>query len=1045
MVGVFLAALSLLSGNAVGNGVKAEWPRVDTKATVSWITNGVFASHSNFVATALDGRGRSRLLNGNVFGDGNAMVYGPWAAGRKNASFVVDLKSPYLVRKVTLWSAEQRGVRGCAGFSVALSRDGRSFTELAKCENPADYDVPRKGKGIICAPLDCTLEKPAVARYVRIVAEQHPGRRQMVLGEVAVWGEPPPMGTDIEELAPENSRPTVPLAVDGWGSGAATFEWKGFKVAGDVVKWRFYASDRPFSDIRDEGVVRLAELGKDARSYMVCPLRPSVTRHYAVSAVYEGGESPKVKSVAHAPVGPLEVRRFRDMLGFNFYWGGGGANERTSKAYYDVAADFLVDIGIRRIRWWQTPEWAVRDQYLKRGIELNGWAGQKDVARKYGLYLRDIGNEPELGPRTPSECVETHRKVREDWKDMGSDYKFYGPVVGISSRGFEYLKGFVEAGGAEYVDAIDLHTYCGSTSEYVYPKGYPAGAPEAIIGRVREIRAWLKERGVDKPFTCSEWGYSDTKTANPHMKDPTPLRKAQFLVRGCIIHHVLGFRRLYMYSFYDEGTDPAYSEHLFGVVTRDCQKKPAYYALKNMVATVGDARAESKMSGLGDGDYGFVFRNVDKPGFVTVVWNGASERRGIFRTKATDVRVVSLFGEARSVKPKDDGTFLAKFGASPVYLVADEPIEAVKIEDERECPVIAERRLAVTAREPTVVFAAGDAVVVRYAIGNPTGEPIAAQIALKNLSGETLAELKETISPGETREISLPAQMKGRALDQFRLVVDYDAEGESRCETCGTWVRVLGTGDAVARVERVRFANLTDNVYVLGNDRLEISVLPSAGGQVLEIFDKMTRRNQVSLDYGDVPKLKSIPFAHGLWDSLSLRGDSGRGCGYSRRTPFAVRSAEGALCLVAETDGARMEKTLRLEDNRLSLTVEVTNATDGFLTARWHLHPEYLPGGSADSYSDYMVTPLKTGEYKLVFWSGLGERRMEPVTDGWWRMVDPMSGYQIRQTFDHSRYENLKVWFGVGTWNVELFSRPERMGAGESVVYSVGWMFGAGQ
>ena len=675
--------VSLVCGAVCGDlCVTAE--RVDAAAAISWVESGPEASHPAFVKTALDARGRSRLLNGRTSGDGDAMVFGPWMSGCKRASFVVDLKSDFLVSKVTLWSAEEKGVRGCESFSVALSRDGTNFVHLARHVNPPEFSAAKKGKGVVCVPLECPLERPAVARYVKLVATQHPGRHQMVLGEVAVWGGRPPEGADFGELAPERRRPTVPLAVDGWSSGAATFDWSGFAAEADVLKWTLYAADREFADVHAAGVTRIAELERGTTSYTACPLRPGVTRYYAVSATYADGECQTVKSIAHAPVGPLEVRRFRDMLGFNFFWGGGGANEKASKAYYDVAADFLTDIGIRRIRWWMTPEWAVRDQYLNRCIELSGWTGEKGVAGKYGIYLHGIGNEPELGSRTPAESVEMCRKVCEDWKGLGSDHKFYGPVVNIDTRGFNYLKKFVENGGAQYVDAIDLHTYLGFSSEFVYPRGYPGGAPEAIVGRVHEIRMWLKAKGVDKPFTCSEWGYPDSKTANPHMRDPTPLRKAQFLVRGCILHHALDFRRLYAYSFYDEGTDPDCPEHLYGVVSRDCQKKPAYFALKNMVATIGDAKIESEMSGLGDGDFGFVFRNTSGPGFVTVAWNGARERLGHFRAASASVRIVSLFGVTRTAVPEADGTFPVQFGASPVYLVAGSPVEAVRIDEMAE-------------------------------------------------------------------------------------------------------------------------------------------------------------------------------------------------------------------------------------------------------------------------------------------------------------------------------------------------------------------------
>ena len=67
---------------------------------------------------------------------------------------------------------------------------------------------------------------------------------------------------------------------------------------------------------------------------------------------------------------------------------------------------------------------------------------------------------------------------------------------------------------------------------------------------------------------------------------------------------------------------------------------------------LGDALVESDMQGLGAGDFGYVFRNVDKPGHASVVWNGARARKGVFRTKPGDVEIVSMFGERRTVKTK---------------------------------------------------------------------------------------------------------------------------------------------------------------------------------------------------------------------------------------------------------------------------------------------------------------------------------------------------------------------------------------------------------
>ena len=1033
MLSAFLASLALLSGNAVGNGVPADVPRLGGGAAIAWTTAGELASDPHFVSTALDARGCSRLLNGNVSGDGNAMVFGPWGAGRRRATFTVDLKAQYLVRRVSLWSAEEKGVRGCESFAVALSRDGTNFTELARHVNPSDYAAGAGGRTFTCSPLACELERPAVARFVRVAAVQHPGRHQMVLGEVAVWGEPPPVGSDVEELSPENARPTVALAVDGWGSGAATFDWRDFATADDVVAWRVYVCDHAFTDIRDAGVARLAELPKDRRTYVAHPLRPGVTRHYAVAAVYPTGECPRVRSVAHAPLGPLEVRRFRDMLGFNFFWGGGGANSGT-KAYYDVAADFLVDLGIRRIRWWQAPEWAVRDQYLPRGIELCNWTNERDVCRRYGLYLHDVGNEPELTPRTPAECAELHRRVRADWRDMGPDHCFYGPVVNICTRGFDYLKGFVEAGGAAYVDAIDLHTYCAGTAEFTYPAGYPKGAPEAIFGRVEAIRAYLKSKGVERPLTCSEWGYSDTRTANPHMEDPTPLRKAQFLVRGCLVHHALGFRRLYMYSFYDEGYDADYSEHLFGVVTRDCQKKPAYHALRTLVRTVGDMHVRGAVAGLGDGDFGYVFRNVDGPGCATVVWNGARERRGVFRTRAKSVRVVSLFGETRAVKPKADGTFRAAFGPSVVYFVAAEPVEAVRTEDRPAGPSAAGTRPSVAAREAVATFVSGERAEIAFSIVNPSADVQPVQLTLRNHRGDVLCERTDTVAAGAAKTVAFSADMRGCALEEFRLTVDFDQEGESFSETAGVWARELKRTEA-AVAEEVRFANLDHPVVRISSAALEVTVDPKQGGQVLDLVDKRTRRGQVTVDYAKLPVLASVPFAYGIWDAVRP--------GFGRRTEFSAEAVSNGVRLAAARDGRTFTKTITLDGERMTWTAELANRGPDPVSCSWRIHPEYTPHGAADSYQDYALFPTAKGAYRLVFWSGLGERLLDDVTEGWWRMVDPKAGYEIRQDYDLAAFERPKLWFGVGAWNVELATRTKELKPGDALSASLAWRFGA--
>ncbi|MBQ6340714.1 MAG: discoidin domain-containing protein, partial [Kiritimatiellae bacterium] len=175
-VPVLAAALALLTDNPKGQAFPDEVRRIHTGATVVWDEKGSCAGDKEILKTRIEAKTpfRSRILNGRLYGDGDCCVWGAWNGARK-AAFTIDLKEPYLVSKVTLWSSENQSFRGIAGYTVALGSDGTNFTEVARRSVPADFDGGF-GKDVHPVPFDCELEKPAVARYVRVLVGRHPGR-----------------------------------------------------------------------------------------------------------------------------------------------------------------------------------------------------------------------------------------------------------------------------------------------------------------------------------------------------------------------------------------------------------------------------------------------------------------------------------------------------------------------------------------------------------------------------------------------------------------------------------------------------------------------------------------------------------------------------------------------------------------------------------------------------------------------------------------------------------------------------------------------------
>ena len=669
----YIVASALLTGNRQGAIFAESMPRLETKATLE-VSLDV---PQQMRATALDRHGVSALLNGRIDGDGGSSVWGPWGGPEDAFSFTIDLQDTYLIEKAALWSCEDEGARGIDWYSLSVGVNSTGLTEVVRRRVlPAELSPTRK----VPIAIACMLQRPVAARYVRVDVKRNPRRHQMVIGEFALWGRVLEEDCAVAEFSAEAARAPVDFSIDGFSSGAAWIDWSRFDAPGEVREWRIYMHDRPFSDVRDSGAVQIGTTPGSERSFLIAPLPCNVERHYGVTAVYHDGECPKVSSMAHRPLGPLEVRRFADVFGFNFYWGGGSANEgNIPDSWYSVAADFISRGPFRRIRWWRAPASFVEKQFVPRRIEVSNRCDEIDVCRRNGIYLHYFSNEPELREgMTPEKNVAYMREQRRKWNAAGAGHVFYGPVVGIDERGFDFFRGFIEAGGADCVDAFDFHTYCGKEREFRYPANYPWGSPETIIDRVNLIRGYLAEKGIDKPLTASEWGYSDTQVMNTHMESPSPLRKAQFLVRGCMIHHRIGFRRVFLYSFFDEGVDPTCSESLYGVVSRDLQKKPAYHALEVMARVLGDTLFERESESKAEsGDFGYVFRRADGGGFVTSLWNGAGERSVRLRTPCESVEVVTMFGEThrQAVSPK--GEFRLSIGPSPIYVKGTAAVDFV--------------------------------------------------------------------------------------------------------------------------------------------------------------------------------------------------------------------------------------------------------------------------------------------------------------------------------------------------------------------------------
>jgi hypothetical protein len=117
---------------------------------------------------------------------------------------------------------------------------------------------------------------------------------------------------------------------------------------------------------------------------------------------------------------------------------------------------------------------------------------------------------------------------------------------------------------------------------------YPGGRLPSV-----NLASQIEERAPEngsRPYVITETGYhtavAATKGGHPGVSE---LAMGKYLPRLFFEYWNAGIRRTYQYEFIDEGTDPSDPEQHFGLLRNDGSPKPAFTALKNLIALLGDS------------------------------------------------------------------------------------------------------------------------------------------------------------------------------------------------------------------------------------------------------------------------------------------------------------------------------------------------------------------------------------------------------------------------------------------------------------------------
>ena len=318
---------------------------------------------------------------------------------------------------------------------------------------------------------------------------------------------------------------------------------------------------------------------------------------------------------------------------------------RFDWAYYDQVVETAQRHGISiygLIDYWS--EWT--QSYTEEGIE-DYCRYVEALVTHYQDRIKhwEIWNEPniffwsgpkELYPKLLDRAYETIKAVDPD-----------AVVFGCSTAGIDsaFIQRTMDAGAR--FDGLTIHPYRGELND--------AG----FVDELRKV-ADLVER---RPVWITEMGWSTQLGGEAE-------REQGNLLARCYLASVASgaVQNVSWYDFREDGANPYYNEHHFGVIRHDLSLKPAYRAAATVCRTVGEATPvgfEEWSEGV------YACRFAKEGGEVLAVWSTAGGCTLTF--PAEDLTALNLMGEPVPLSRRDGAASLYLAPRSPVLLRSAQP------------------------------------------------------------------------------------------------------------------------------------------------------------------------------------------------------------------------------------------------------------------------------------------------------------------------------------------------------------------------------------
>lgn len=288
---------------------------------------------------------------------------------------------------------------------------------------------------------------------------------------------------------------------------------------------------------------------------------------------------------------PRGADAFVDSIGINIHLGAYGTAYVNN---FPAIASLLTNLGVRHVRdgvlIGQTTICNENAQLAARGIHFDFITAPTQTIANFTSWSACVGTAAESF-EGPNEYDQSHPSSETNWpatlnsfqKTLYSGLKATSPIT-VLAPALMTQSAYATLGDlSAFVDAGNVHDYFAGRNPGT--SGWGATDSFGTYGSLAWNLAIARQSSGSKPIYATETGYADGAGAQYTVPAAT---KARYTLRTLLESWNAGIIRTYIYELLDENNGTYGS---YGITDSGANPKPAYVALKNMIAHLSDPGA----------------------------------------------------------------------------------------------------------------------------------------------------------------------------------------------------------------------------------------------------------------------------------------------------------------------------------------------------------------------------------------------------------------------------------------------------------------------